>query len=370
MSKELRNLKVAIVSDHCFNFAGAMSVTKTIGEVFKSPDYFFLIGDGKKAKEYFNTEKIYFSSLNRLPFLRKYYRYTYFLWPIYIESFDLSSYDLVISSSFSTAHGAITGIDTVHLAYIHTPMRYAWDLTNEYFKRSFILKRAIVKIFLNIIRIWDISASNRPKILISNSNFVKRRILKYWKRDVDMVLFPPVKMYTGNILTHREDYFVSGAPFEINKGGDFLLECAKELGFNLLVIGLGENHNRLKRRYSKYKNISFLGWVDDKRKYEILSKAKGYICAGVEDFGIFTVEAISCGTPVLAYMEGGSLDIVEEGISGMFFKKKTKVEFKKIYERFNSRKWNYIQVSKRVGRFNSARDFKRKIKGVIRKEMM
>ncbi|MFA5623050.1 MAG: glycosyltransferase [Candidatus Dojkabacteria bacterium] len=349
MSKQLKDLKVAILSDHCFSFGGAARTTKSIGGLFTNVEYFFLMGNRKSAKEYFNTEKIYFSSLNRLPFLKRYYRYTYFLWPVYIESFDFSKYDLVISSSFSVAHGAITGLNTVHISYIHTPMRYAWDLTHEYFpKRGFFLRRWIVAFFLNQLRVWDVNSSSRADILIANSNFVKKRIFKYWREQVNSVLYPPVKLFTGNVDVKREDYFVAGAPFEKNKGGEFLLECAKQLGFNLKIIGVGGEYKRLKRKYSKYKNILFLGRISEQEKEEVLLHAIGFIATGVEDFGIFPLEAISCGTPVIAYYKGGYKESIKEGINGVFFKEQTISSFSNAYERFLKKEWDRKSLQKSV----------------------
>lgn len=355
MNKEIKNLKVAIVSDHCFSFAGASSTTRCISEIFSNVDFYFLMGDRKKTEEYFNTKNIYFSFLNRLLFISKYYRYTYFLWPIAIESFDFSKYDLVISSSFSVSHGVITGTDTKHISYIHTPMRYAWDLSKEYFGKSFFLKRWIVQFFLNLLRIWDVSASGRSDILISNSNFVSKRIRKYWGRYPDYVIYPPVSLYKGKMVEKREGYFVTGAPFEVNKGGEFILRCAADMCFELKVIGVGDSYGRLKRIYSRYRNIQFLGRVSEEKKWEILSNATGFISAGVEDFGIFPVEAMSAGTPVLAYMGGGYLDTVQEDLNGMFFREHTIEGFENVFKKFSIFKWDREKISESSKRFSKER---------------
>lgn len=368
MSRGIENIKVAIVSDHTFTFAGASCVTKTLGSMFKNPDYYFLMGDRKESEEYFNTKRVYFSFLNRFPFLRSYYRYTYFLWPVAGEGFDFSKYDLVISSSFSVSHGVIAGLNTKHIAYIHTPMRYAWDLTKEYFGKSFFLKRWIISFFLNFLRMWDVSASSRADVVICNSNFVKDRIWKYWRRKVDYVVYPPVKLYEGKIYEKREEYFVAGAPFEVNKGGEFLLGCAKEIGFDLKIIGVGDDFKKFRNRYSKFKNISFLGRVSQREKYNILAHAKGFLCAGVEDFGIFPVEAMSCGTPVIAYKGGGYLDSVKEGVNGMFFKEHTAEEFKKVHEKFLLSKWNTKSIRDSVQGFSEDR-FRSSIQQIILKNV-
>lgn len=356
MNKDIANLKVAIVSDHSFTFAGASFVTKELGSLFQNPDYYFLMGDSDAAKRYFKTNRVFFSRLNKFPLLKKYYRYTYFLWPVFIETFDFSQYDLVISSSFSVSHGIITGVNTKHIAYIHTPMRYAWDLTNEYFpSNTFFLKKWTIHFFLNFLRIWDVYASSRADYILTNSNFVRDRVTKYWKRNVDKVIHPPVNLYKGDIIKKKEKYFVAGSPFEPNKGGDFILQCASKLGFELRVIGLGDSYKKLRKKYSKNKNILFLGRIPDKRKYEVLSNSQGFICSGTEDFGIFPIEAMSCGTPVLAIRKGGYLDFVQEGINGMFFDSQTVESFEFAYNSFVKKKWDYGKVKDSVKGFTKER---------------
>jgi len=340
-----KELKVAIVSDHMFSIGGAARVTKEIGELFSNVDYYFTFGDEKLCREYLNTQRVRFSFLQRFPLLKRYYRYTYFLWPLCIESFNLKGYDIVISNSYSVAHGCITDMESLHIAYINTPMRYAWDLKDVYFSRLGLLKRLVINLFLNYLRIWDVSAGNRPDILISNSKFVSKRIKKYWGIDTDDVIYPPVDLYSGDILKKRGDYFVVGAPFEANKYGEELIGWCVDLGINLKVIGVGGNYNRLRKKYYKNTNIEFLGRVSEEDKYIVMSNAKGYIASGIEDFGIFPVEAISCGTPVIAYSCGGYLESVIDGVNGVFFDNLCLESFKHSYEEFLSIKWDYCSIS-------------------------
>ena len=346
-------MKIAIIGEGLWCMGGANRVLKSLGEIYPEADIFVLFGDKKLPSQEFTNHKVHYSFLNKIPFIKKLYRYTYFLWPLAVESFDLSEYDLVISSSYSVAHGAITSLNTKHVAYVHTPMRYAWDLKDVYFsKKNFgILRRWIIHPLLTYLRAWDVAASARADMILANSSFVKKRIEKYWDREVDAVVNPPVDLYRGKIIKQREEYFVVGAPFEPNKYGEFLFDIAVDLDFDLKVIGTGGSYPKLKKKYSRYSQIEFLGRISDDEKYDVLSKAKGYIMPGIEEFGIFPVEALSCGTPVLASNVGGALDYLEEGVNGLFFKFGSKEDFEKKFEIFDKKKWDYIRVSKTSKKF-------------------
>jgi len=365
------NLKVAIVTEHLWKMGGANRVLECFCEMFPNADIYALFGEKNAKKrhgllsEEICNHKISYSKLNNLPFVKKYYQYTFGKWIKNIEKFDLSDYDLVISSSSSVAHGVITSVDCFHLSYIHSPMRFIWDLNKTYFgkdKGSHSFPVGFVsKIPFNFARIWDVSASNRSELLIANSHCVKNRIYKYWKKD-SIVIYPPVKVYEGEIKMNRQDYFVSGAPFEKNKGGKFLLEYAKKMGFNLKVIGSGSMLASMKRKYGKYQNIQILGWISEEEKWDMLSNCAGYITAGPEDYGIFPVEAISCGTPVLAFRGGGSLETIEDGRGGMFFDWNN---FEDTFGKFSTKKWDYTDVRKSLKNFNTKDSFKEKIAKVL-----
>ena len=216
-------MRIALVGEALWSMGGANHVLESLCEIYPQADIYALFGNRKYVSEGIGKHKIRLSFLNSFPFIKRIYRYTYFLWPLAIESFDLSSYDLVISASYSVAHGVLTSVDTKHIAYVHTPMRYAWDLKDMYFnKKNFSFwKRLVIPVFLTYLRTWDVSASRRADVLIANSSFVKKRIEKYWDREVDFVLNPPVNLYKGKVVKQKEKYFVAGAPFEPNKGENF-----------------------------------------------------------------------------------------------------------------------------------------------------
>ncbi len=357
------HIKVALVTESLWKMGGSNRVLDIFAQIYPHADIFALFGEKKNLSANLRERDIRFTFLNRIPFIKKIYRYTFFLWPIAIENIDLSDYDLVISVSSSVAHGVITPLGCKHVVYLNTPMRYAWDLTSLYKEvvGFGFFKRIVRDFFLTINRAWDVVAGRRADVIIANSRFVSKRVMKYWDREVDAVIYPPSERFSGDIVMERDDYFVAGAPFEPNKRGDFLLECARELGFNLKIIGGGSMKKKLKRKYGKYPNIEFLDWVTEKEKWEILSHAKGFLVGGIEDYGIFSCEAISCGTPVLAYNGGGSVEIVKDGRSGLFFNDWDISGFEEEMKKFNEIEWDYKDIAKSLENANSQDNFKKEI---------
>jgi glycosyltransferase involved in cell wall biosynthesis len=359
--------KVALVTEALWKMGGSNRVLESFAQMYPQADIYALFGNQENLSEMFEGRNVRFSFLNKFPFIKKMYRYTFHLWPIAIEQLDSSEYDLVISLSSSVAHGVITPLGCKHLVYVNTPMRYAWDLSSLYrdIVNFGLFRRVFKEFFLTVNRTWDVVAAQRAEILVCNSKFVEKRIKKYWNRDVDVVVHPPVSKYEGQTVSKRKDYYIAGAPFEPNKRGDFLLECASKLGFNLKLIGGGSMKKKLKKKYKKFDNIQFLNWVSEEEKWELLSNAKGFVVPGMEDYGIFCAEAISCGTPVLAYRGGGSLEIIEENSSGIFFDDWSVKDFKKAITKFEEKDWDYNKVKESLNNANSKKEFKEKIERLL-----
>ena len=363
-------MRVALVTESLWSMGGANRVLESFAKMYPDADIYALFGDTKSLSSELQKHRIIYSALNKRLFIKQLYRYTYHLWPLHIEKFDLSQYDLVISSSASVAFGVITPMTCKHIAYVHSPMRYLWDLKDVGIKEFGFLKRMVTNFLLVFIRLWESSASSRPDILISNSKFVARRISKYWGREVDYVLTPPVHFYEGVIKDKSErgkkdhdKYIVAGAPFEFNKKGEFLLECMKDSKIVLKLIGSGSKEPRLRRKYSKYKNIQFLGKISDEEKWRVLSKASAFVMPGIEDYGIFPVEAMSAGTPVLAYKAGGILENLMEGVNGYFFTEWNEESFNNGLKKVLNEEWNYKKIAESVKRNNNSEDmFKKRFK--------
>lgn len=368
MNREITTkYKVAIITESLWKMAGANKVLEALAEVFPQADIYALFGEKDSLSASLKKHNIYYSFLNKVPFIKYFYRYTLHLWPMAVEQFDLSEYDLIISNTSSVSHGVITPPNSKHVLYINSPMRYIWDLQSLYFDvvKFGFLKRAAVRFLLVFSRMWDVVAAQRGRILISNSNFTAKRVEKYWDRKVDKVIYPPVNIYRGKVQAKRENYYLAGAPFEPNKRGDFLLKCASEIGFNIKIMGTGSMKKGLKKKYRKFKNIEIVDWVSEKEKWELISNAKGFVVAGIEDYGIFCVEALSCGTPVLAYKGGGSVELIKENITGIFFDDWEVEDFKKALDRFENKKWDYMEVAKNLINMNSKEEFKKEIEKIL-----
>lgn len=376
-SRDYSKLKVAIVHDWAFKIRGAEKCLETFCEIFPSAEIFLLFGDKKAISEdskIIGRHKITFSWLNNLPFISKFYKYTYFLWPMVVENYDLRDYDLVISSSACVSKGVITQVGTPHICYMHSPMRYAWDQSLDYFNPKDFgpVKRLIISFLLHFIRMWDVTSTSRIDYLVPNSTFVKKRILKYYRKESLPPILPPVYTEMAKYDQKKEDYFLSIAPFEPNKNGRLAVEAAIKSGFNLKILGSGGNKKELESIAEGYKNVEFLGWVTEDEKWDYLSKAKGLLFCGVEDLGIVPLEAIASGTPVVAYKKGGVLDTVIDGVNGIFFTEQTVEALSSAIDKLNDshskKKFNTKAMNEYAKQF-SKESFKSEVRKLVDKAL-
>jgi len=262
------------------------------------------------------------------------------------ETFDLREFDLVISSSGAWSKGIVTRLNTIHISYLHSPMRFVWDMNEEYLKEK--EKSGAVKLlsrfFLNYIRLWDKLAADRPDYLIANSKYTQTRIKKYYGRDSE-IIYPPVdiKSETNNNSTNYKlqttNYFLVVSRLSKYKKVDAVVEAFNKLSLPLVVIGEGEQKEYLKSIANK--NVKILGWKSDEKIRKYYAGARAFIFAGVDDFGMAPVEAMSFGVPVLAIRQGGVLEIVEEGKTGEFFDSATPEVIADAVRRFSENEKKY-----------------------------
>lgn len=263
------------------------------------------------------------SFIQHLPFARRHFRQYLLLMPFAVEQFDLSDYDLIISSSHAVAKGVITRPDQLHISYIHTPMRYAWEFQHQYLQQSKLgwgLKGMIARLTLHYLRLWDLASANRADVLVANSHYIARRIQKTYRRSAS-VIYPPVNVQRFRADGPREDFYLAIARFVPYKRVDLIIEAFAQLGYPLVVIGNGTDCDRMRRLATP--NITLLGHQADAVVTDYLQRCKALIFAAEEDFGITPVEAQAAGAPVIAYGRGGAVETVIPDKTGLFFPAQT-----------------------------------------------
>ncbi|MFC5326804.1 glycosyltransferase [Bradyrhizobium oligotrophicum] len=317
-------MRVAIVHDWLYVLGGAEKVLQEILRCYPGADVFTLfdlLRPEDRAKLGFETSRTSF--LQKMPLLRKYHRSYLPLMPLAIEQLDLSSYDLVISSSCAVAKGVLTGPEQLHIAYVHSPMRYAWDLQHQYLQESGYatgVKGLIARALLHKMRIWDARTAHGPDAIFTNSQFVARRIKKIYGRDAK-VIYPPVTIAQRAAILPVGNHFLAASRLVPYKRIEPIVRAFNTMpDLELVVAGDGPEAARLKSIAGP--NVKFAGFVPDKQLRDLMTTARAFVFAAEEDFGIIPVEAQSEGAPVLALGRGGAREsILTTGPrpTGMFF---------------------------------------------------
>ena len=316
-------MKVALVHDYLLNYGGAERVLSSLQKIYPDADIFTLLYDEKLAN-YFPKEKVKVSFLNKLPnLIKKRHKFLLPFFPMAIESFDLSKYDIVISSSSIFAKGVVTNPGTIHICYCHSPARFLWDYNERYLKdeKNNFLFSPFIKFLIHKTRIWDRSSAERVDFWIANSNVTKKRIEKYYKKDAK-IIYPPIDKLSCKTTEWKEkNYFLVVSRLSPYKKIDIIVNAFNKLELPLIVVGDGREMDKLKKIAKN--NIKFTGFIPDDELACYLKNCKAFIMAQEEDFGIAPIEAMSFGNPVLAFKKGGSLEWLEEGKTGEFFEDQT-----------------------------------------------
>ncbi|MBI4849817.1 MAG: glycosyltransferase family 4 protein [Nitrospirae bacterium] len=304
-------MKTAVIHEWLVNYAGSERVLEQIFHIFPDADLYCQVDFLKEDKRWFiMNKKVKTSFIQKLPKAETKYRSYLPLMPFAVERFHLSEYDLIISNSHSVAKGVRNNSKQLHICYCHTPMRYAWDLRDQYLKETGLdsgFKGAVVKFILDRIRKWDFETAQKVDYFIANSNYIKDRIKRAYGRDAT-VIYPPVDVDSFKVSDKKDDYFLAVSRMVPYKKMDMIVEAFSGLGLPLVVIGDGPDLEKVKSRAKK--NIKFLGYQEGNVLAEYMQKAKAFVFAAEEDFGIVPVEAQACGTPVIAYGKGGVTESV------------------------------------------------------------
>jgi glycosyltransferase involved in cell wall biosynthesis len=348
-------MRVAIVHYWFVSDRGGEKVVEAILKIFPDADIFTHVIDREGFAGLAAAHNVRESFIGRLPGARRHYQKLLPLMPLALEQLDLRCYDLVISSESGPAKGVLIDPGALHVCYCHSPMRYLWDMYHDYREKTGRLTRMLMPFLTHYLRLWDQHSANRVDYFIANSQFIKRRIRKTYRRDA-VVINPPVNVEAFEFCAEKDDYFLLLGQLTAYKRPDLAIEAFANMpNRRLVVVGEGEMLSELRRR--NLPNVTFTGRqpFDEVRRY--LQGAKALIFPGVEDFGIVPVEALACGTPVIAFANGGVLETVTDGETGLYFHEQTSGSLSAALLRFDAWEMSINRHALRAAaeRFNESR---------------
>lgn len=295
---------------------GGEKVLEALCELFPQADLYIPIADPDICSSRFKGHRVYTSSLQKIPGAKRHYQKLLPLYPLALEQFDLSKYDLVISSESGPAKGVLTRPETCHICYCHTPMRYLWDMYHDYLHRACIAKRLVMPWLTKSMRQWDLATAQRVDYFVANSRHVARRIAKHYRREAK-VIHPPVDVGTFSVSSQPEEFYLMVGQLTAYKRADLAVRAFNRMKKPLVIIGEGEEMNVLKKMAGP--TIRFMG----RQPFEVIcdyySRCRAFVFPGEEDFGMTPVEAQASGRPVIAFGRGGALETVRDGATGVFF---------------------------------------------------
>lgn len=322
-------LDVGIIGDWFVTYAGSEKVVSEFIKIFPESELYSIVDFlSNNDKKHFLDKKINTTFIQTLPKAKQLYQKYLPLMPFAIEQLDVTKHEVILSSSHAVAKGVLTGPDQLHISYVHSPIRYAWDLQGQYLREAGLdkgCKSAIARWILHKIRMWDVRTANGVDHFIANSRFIARRIHKVYGRKAD-VIYPPVNINRFRLNTIKDDYYITASRLVPYKRVDLIVEAFTHMPHKkLIVVGDGPEMKKIKSKASS--NIEILGYQDNDKMNELMQKARAFVFCAEEDFGISPVEAMACGTPVIAFGKGGVLESViplgEKKPTGMFFQEQT-----------------------------------------------
>jgi len=369
----MNNNKTAIVHEWLVNYAGSEKVVESFTNIWRDADVFTLVDfldddlrqiilKGKHAKTSF---------IQHLPYAKKQHRKYLPLFPKAIESFNLKKYGLIISSSHAVAKGVKKRKNQLHISYCHSPMRYAWDEADYYLKEAKLtagIKGFFAQIVLKYLRKWDVKSAKNVDYFIANSKHIAGKIKRIYNRSAD-VIYPPVDTNKFSLITEKDDYYITASRLVPYKRIDLIVDAfAKMLDKKLVVIGSGPEKEKIIAKATP--NIDVIGYQNFESLKGYMEKAKAFVFAAEEDFGIIVVEAMACGTPVIAGNYGGTAESVVDGVTGILFPEQTVDSIVEAVKRFDviSHSMNYKEIRLHSENF-SRQTFERNIKDYVNEKL-
>lgn len=355
-------MKVAIIHEWLDSFAGSERVVEQLLAEWPEADLHVLVDIMPEAERgWLGGRQVRTSFLQRLPLVRRHFRKFLGLMPLAVEQFDVSGYDLVLSSSHAVAKGVITGPGQLHVSYVHSPMRYAWDLQHQYLREAGMergLKSIYARRLLHRLRIWDRASALGPDVVLANSGYIAERIRKTWRRE-SIVVHPPVDVERFALREAKEEFYLVASRMVPYKRIEVIAAAfARMPGRRLVLAGGGPNEKRVREAAQGAPNIDFRGYVPTAELVALTQAARACVFAAEEDFGIATVEAQACGTPVIAFGKGGARDILvtppAERPTGLFFDAQTPEAVIAAVERFETLAFSPADCRANAERFSRA----------------
>lgn len=320
-------MRVALVHEWLVTYGGSERVVEEILECFPEADVFSLI-DFMEDRDFLKGKAVKTSFVQKLPLAKRKYRAYLPLFPLAIEQFDLSGYDLIISSSHAVAKGVLVGPDQLHVSYVHSPIRYAWDLQHQYLNEARLtsgMRSMFARIALHYLRTWDVRTANGVDAFVVNSEFIGRRVDRVYRRE-SMVVYPPVDTEEFQLCTEKESFYVTVSRMVPYKKVDLIVEAFSGTPERKLIV-IGDGPDMEKVRAKAGPNVTIMGHQSFSVLRDYLQRARAFVFAAEEDFGISIVEAQACGTPVIAFGKGGACESVIDDTqpmpTGVFFNEQT-----------------------------------------------
>lgn len=332
MPKQADRPRTAIIHYWLVGMRGGERVLESFCKMYPDADIYTHVYDPSAVSDCINRHRVHTTFIQKLPFATRFYQNYLPLMPMALEKLDLRGYQLVISSESGPAKNVIVDPEALHLCYCHSPMRYIWDLFPDYLRRTGRVTSTIMQAAMHYLRIADVTSAARVDCFIANSRYVAKRIKKYWRRDA-LVVHPPVDLTRFRVSAGNDGYYLWLGQLNAYKRPDIAVEAFSRSGRPLVVAGDGPEMQRLRKRSGK--TIRFTGKVDDIAVERLLSGCRALVFPGTEDFGLVPVEAMACGKPVIAYKQGGAVESVREGLSGLFFEEPSADSLIEAIERFD-----------------------------------
>lgn len=348
-------MKVAIVHDWLSVYGGSESIIRILHRMFPDAPIYTAVYNAKNMPDDFKKMDIRTSFIQKLPFGKtKYTTYLPFM-PYAFEQFDLTGYDLVISSNTCCSKGVITGPDTLHICYCNTPMRYAWEFYHEYVDRKNRLARFFIAWMMKGIRTWDRLSADRVDVFIANSRNVAKRIRKHYRRE-SAVIYPPVRT---ELFRPAQDggedggYYLAVSRLVPYKRIDLVAEAFTRLELPLKIVGEGVESDAIRKKSGEC--VELLGRLPDEEVLKLMQHCKAFVFPGEEDFGITPIEAQACGKPVIAFGKGGALETVVKDRTGVFFYEQTAEALADAVKRFEAMRFDAGEIRAHAEKYSEAR---------------